>query len=184
MDLTNLPLATCRSEKYTEGLIDLIGHLKGVENMVEIGSYQGESTLIFLENLTTLKKIFAVDPWVNGYCEGDVCSEEYPMEIVEKNFDLRTKNFGNLVKIKKTSEQFSKEIEDLSLDFVYIDGDHRYESCLKDIELWLPKVKKGGFIGGHDYLERCFPGVVRAVSEKLGNPNFIFEDTSWLHIIL
>ncbi|GAG75308.1 unnamed protein product [marine sediment metagenome] len=38
-----------------------------------------------------------------------------------------------------------------NLDFVYIDGNHSYEYVLRDIELYFPKVKEGGVVGGHDY---------------------------------
>jgi predicted O-methyltransferase YrrM len=65
--------------------------------------------------------------------------------------------------IKKTSEEAVKDIAEL-LDFVYIDGNHRYEYAKKDIKLYYPLVKHGGVIGGHDYVF-WKNGVVRAVSE-------------------
>ena len=169
-NLIELTKATCRSEKYTNGLKNLIDTIKdSVETMVEVGSYQGESTIIFAQNMTNLKKIYAVDPWLNGYCPGDVCSDEYPMDVVESNFDIRVSEYPKIIKQKM-----------LSKDFVYIDGDHTYEGCKSDITLWLPKVKKGGYIGGHDYLAICFLGVVTAVDEFFGSPDMTFDDTSWL----
>jgi len=180
-NLTNLPNATCRNDKYTLGLKDLIKDLGiNVETMVEIGSYQGESTIIFHDNIPKLKILHAVDPWINGYAPGDVCSDEYSMETVEKNFDLRTSEFEKIFKHKSTSVNFSKMIDDGSLDFVYIDGDHSYESCKQDIITWLPKLKKGGVIAGHDYLASCFLGVVKAVEEIFGSPDKIYDDTSWI----
>jgi predicted O-methyltransferase YrrM len=183
-DLVSLPNAVCRSEKYRLGLIDLINDLKiPIETMVEVGSYQGESTVIFAEQIKTLKKLYAVDPWKNGYSTGDICSDEYPMDVVESNFDIRIKNYPQIIKQKTTSEEFASQIEDGSLDFVYIDGDHSYESCKKDIETWLPKVKKGGVIAGHDYLAACFLGVVTAVNETFGTPDKNYEDTSWVKFL-
>lgn len=180
-DLIELANATCRSEKYTRGLLDLIQELNGkVQTMVELGSYQGESTAIFAKNLLGLKKLYAVDPWINGYAPGDVCSDEYPMSVVESNFDCRVKDFTFVQKMKMTSQEFVKQIPDSSLDFVYVDANHVYEHCLSDIKLWLPKVKPGGLIGGHDYLVACFAGVVRAVDEVFGRPDMTFIDTSWL----
>lgn len=71
--------------------------------------------------------------------------------------------------MRMTSEQAAPQIKDGSLDFVFIDGDHSYEGTKKDIELWIKKVKPGGFIGGHDYKHEKRPdlgGVTRAWQEK------------------
>jgi predicted O-methyltransferase YrrM len=183
-NLTDLPLATCRNEKYTNGLISLIQDLsKDITSMVEIGSYQGESTIIFYENIPNLKYLHAVDPWVNGYSPGDVCSDDYSMDIVESNFDIRTYGLCNIFKHKATSYEFSKQVEDNSIDFVYIDGDHTYENCKTDLTIWLPKIKKGGVIAGHDYLSTCFMGVVMAVNEIFGKPDKVYEDTSWIKFL-
>jgi hypothetical protein len=45
----------------------------------------------------------------------------------------------------------AKQFTDQSLDFVYIDADHSYESCLADIDAWHPKIRVGGILSGHDY---------------------------------
>jgi predicted O-methyltransferase YrrM len=54
-----------------------------------------------------------------------------------------------------------------SLDFVFIDADHSYEAVKDDIACWKSKVRRGGWLGGHDYNQK-FPGVVRAVDEAFG----------------
>lgn len=54
---------------------------------------------------------------------------------------------------------------DASLDFVFIDADHAYGSVARDIDAWLPKVKPGGVIAGHDHCPD-FPGVIQAVTER------------------
>ena len=51
-----------------------------------------------------------------------------------------------------------------SIDFVFLDGGHAYEQVRADLLAWLPKVKLGGIVAGHDY---DFPGVRRAVAELL-----------------
>jgi uncharacterized Rossmann fold enzyme len=70
----------------------------------------------------------------------------------------------------KDSVEAAREIEDGSLDFVFIDANHTYEACKADVEAWLPKVKPTGFIAGHDYENPGYPswGVKRAVEEVLG----------------
>lgn len=49
-------------------------------------------------------------------------------------------------------------------DFVFIDAAHSYFSVQRDIKDWLPKVRQGGWFGGHDYHPK-FPGVIKAVNE-------------------
>lgn len=48
-----------------------------------------------------------------------------------------------------------------SLDFVFVDADHRETGCFDDIHRWWPKVRVGGWIGGHDYDRPCFDGGVK-----------------------
>jgi len=54
--------------------------------------------------------------------------------------------------IRALSNQVLDLFEDESLDFIYIDGNHTYNSVKEDMELWFPKLKKGGLFAGHDYL--------------------------------
>ena len=65
--------------------------------------------------------------------------------------------------IKKYSVDASKDFEDGSLDFVYIDANHDFDSVMQDLIAWVPKVRKGGIISGHDYYRTRGMGVVPAV---------------------
>ena len=87
--------------------------------------------------------------------------------------------------VKMPSVEAAKLYEDNSLFFVFIDGSHLYEAVKEDILAWLPKVKSGGFIGGHDIdqLEE-FNGVRKAVNELIGPKNIIIYNrgwASWMH---
>jgi hypothetical protein len=64
-------------------------------------------------------------------------------------------------------------------DFVYIDGMHTYDQVKKDIKNYLPFLREGGFIGGHDYADNK-EQVVKAVNEVIGQPDAVFQDTSWI----
>jgi hypothetical protein len=55
--------------------------------------------------------------------------------------------------IRSLSNQSVSLFEDESLDFIYIDGNHSYESVKEDMNIWFPKLKKGGLFAGHDYLK-------------------------------
>ena len=61
------------------------------------------------------------------------------------------------------SVEISKQFKD-EIDVLFIDGDHSYEGCKRDIDAWYPFVKKDGVMLFHDGDESS-PGVVRAVAE-------------------
>lgn len=49
-----------------------------------------------------------------------------------------------------TTDDAARVVDDRSLDFVFIDADHSLAAVKQDIADWLPKVKGGGLISGHD----------------------------------
>jgi hypothetical protein len=57
----------------------------------------------------------------------------------------------------------------------------KYEDVKKDILAWYPKIKKGGFITGHDYT--TFDGVKKAVDELIINQglHYVLEKSYWIH---
>ena len=66
-----------------------------------------------------------------------------------------------------------------SLDLVMIDGNHTYEWVLADIDAYLPLIRPGGVLAGHDYGTPQF-GVTRAVDELLGRRVHHFERVWWV----
>jgi hypothetical protein len=50
------------------------------------------------------------------------------------------------------------------VDFLFIDANHTYEFVRNDIQMWLPKMKPGSVMAGHDY-NMSHPGVIQAVNE-------------------
>jgi hypothetical protein len=75
-----------------------------------------------------------------------------------------------------------KRFKDNIFDLIYVDADHSYEGCLRDIEDWYPKVKKGKFLIGDDYMpyegrhKDIKFGVIEAVNEFVTKNNLrLFE---------
>jgi predicted O-methyltransferase YrrM len=155
-------------------LEEMIQQIENRSIMVEIGSYLGESTMIFAKYFD---KVISIDPYVDNYDPNDIACSFEPFELVYQQFLKNISEFSNIQHIRKTSDAAYKDIE--TIDFVYIDGLHTYDQVKKDISNYMPKIKKDGYIGGHDY-HPVWLGVMRAVEESIGMPDKVFADFSWI----
>jgi len=162
---------------FTCMINQLVDMIPRDSTMIEIGSYMGESTMM-LASSKLFKKIYAIDPHDGKEPFNDYTG--YDWEFVKKEFHLNTRYFDNITLISDFNYNVVDMFDDESIDFIYIDADHEYDSVKRDIELYLPKLKKTGIIGGHDYNENLWEGVFHAVNDILGEPDYIFEDASWL----
>ena len=79
---------------------------------------------------------------------------------------------------RKPSAIAAADFEDDYFDWVYVDGDHTYEGCRQDLELFAPRIRPGGYLAGDDYKLGAWwgDGVIRAVDE--------FRDTSGWELVL
>ena len=84
--------------------------------------------------------------------------------------------------IRDTSTRAAEQIDDRSLDFVYIDADHRFDAVIADLGAWFDKVRDGGIIAGHDYSNPDLPDVQHAVDgffQRLNWPIYHAGDCVW-----
>ena len=132
-----------------------------MENVVEIGSWKGRSTHALLSGCPGT--VWAVDHFLGSEAAPKYAFAEAKVGDIHKVFLKNVGHFKNLKVLKTDSIKASKKFADKSVDMVFVDGDHEYESVKADIGAWLPKAKK--FICGHDY---SFSGVKKAVDELLG----------------
>jgi len=147
--------------------------------MAEIGVWQGRSLcsvakIIKDKNL----QVAAIDTFKGSEGEKEHTSLAEKISILDafKNNILRFGLEKNISIYSMTSASASAAIPNRSLDFVFIDANHSYEYVLQDIKLWLPKVKDGGVIAGHDFLYS--EGVRTAVHETFGN-SFDVQSNLW-----
>ena len=170
------------NHNFTTGLIQLCDEILSPNTvMVEIGSHHGESAAIFLES-GKVKSITCVDP-LDDIHAPDVKSHpahsDTNWEVCQQEILAVLSNSPDSRFIRLPSIEVAQNWPDASLDFVYIDGFHEYDSVLADIKAWLPKIKSSGIMAGHDYIG--FPGVKQAVDELFGKPDKVYLDTSWVH---
>lgn len=149
---------------------------------VEIGCGSGSHTSIMLASHLGLH-LCAIDAWTLPNPAYLAQKESSRARIMSRpgaaaRFKAlvvsRLKRFGGRVKMMEAlSPAVADTFKANSLDFVYIDGDHSGEAVRADIEAWLPKVKPGGYICGHDYDRKKWPGLCEAVdsaARELGSP--------------
>lgn len=110
-------------------------------------------------------KLYCVDLWAQELSLPGM--SQWPQHEHDQNFEVckyRLKGFSNVELLKGSSVKMSRHIPDKSLGFVYIDACHDYNSVRTDLNIWLPKVVRGGVVGLHDYLNTDY-GVNKAVND-------------------
>jgi cephalosporin hydroxylase len=140
--------------------------------LVELGVWKGKSIAFLATEILSLKKkprLFAVDTWAGSDDEPEHQKEVTKLGGPEALYNEFCNNMracgvdGIVHPIQKKSLVAAKMFDDESIDFLYIDASHTYEDVLADIKAWLPKIKKGGVIAGHDIK---WPDVKKAVKES------------------
>ena len=146
----------------------LTGHKRLVG--AEIGVWQGENAEGLFKTLD-IEKLYLVDPY-EGYID-----PTQGVGLVVRDFDgAKNKTKARVdgypaVFIYEKSEDAVTQVKE-ELDFVYIDAAHTFDNALQDIEVWYPKVKKGGMLSGHDF---NIPDVGRAVTEFCSSKEIKFN---------
>jgi hypothetical protein len=142
---------TATSSPSGEGLIEPINKLEGELVGVEVGVCLAHTTEAFAKGIKNLKKLYAVDNYPTFVdWDGSDWNQDRQDLMKKAAQDKMLAHKDKVEFLHVSSEEFVKTIEDESLDFIFIDGDHSFEAALKDFQNYYPKVKKGGIFGGHD----------------------------------
>ncbi len=156
-----------------------------VNKIAEIGVNKGE-TSILLRNLFPQAELYLIDPWS---LSSEYIQSGTPISRKQKHYEkayqaVKTQfehdptvhifRMGSLTASTQTPNDF---------DLVFIDGNHEYMQVKQDITAWLPKVRPGGILAGHDYEPSMpiFDGVKQAVDELFGNQVMLGKDRVWIH---
>ena len=141
------PLAISR----TAGRKDLAALFGGLGYRVgaEIGVWQGR----FSEQLCLANpgvRLICVDPWKAYDDYGDPKNVQARLDEAHRLAMERLRPYDCKIR-RQTSTEAADSVPDGSLDFVYIDGNHGKPYVLADLHAWVPKVRSGGIVSGHDY---------------------------------
>lgn len=146
----------------------------GPVTVAEIGVLRGKLSNVLLSNRPDLT-LYMVDYWQAN----DPASDAYARSVktnkpcgvqtaeqVEDNFDaarsVAARHDGRARLHRCASVDGSMLHHDGTIDLAFIDADHSEQAVAEDITAWWPKVKPGGWLGGHDYETTGMPTGVKA----------------------
>jgi len=146
------------------------------QKIAEIGVFKAATLKRILGHNDLVKEYWAIDPWMQP--SGDV---------IYKGACRFLPFYSQLRILRMTSVEASKLFKNKYLidkryfDLIFIDADHSYKAVKEDIISWIPHVKIGGMLCGHDYGGRK-KGVKVAVDEMFGNDIELISDI-WIRRI-
>lgn len=156
-------------------------------HFVEIGSWKGRSAAFMCVEIANSGKSIrfdCVDTWqgsdvhqAGGAFEDPDCTSG---NLLHKFYDNMRPAKGMFNALVMTSTDAAILYANKSLDFVFIDADHEYPSVIQDISAWLPKIKTGGYLAGHDY----FYGPVRLAVDELLPQAVPYPHGCWITKVL
>ncbi len=158
----------CKVMPHREAILDNLP--KGM-TIAEVGVAFGALSREIIDRCNP-ERLYLIDSWDSDrYASG--------LQEVRAKFKERIARAEIIIRQGSSTGVLSK-FPDRSLDFVYIDTDHSYETTAKELLIAAGKVKEGGRIGGHDYcvgnVFKPWPyGVIEAVGEFCNEQNWGFE---------
>lgn len=141
-----------KTNKSRIDLLDIINYNYPNGRGIEIGVFKGEFSKEILSKWGGT--LYLVDVWRPlGEEYEDASNHILHLDAYAETMQ-NIKGFEDRgIMIRANSKFASEMFGDNSLDFIYIDANHAYDFVVEDISLWFPKLKKGGILAGHDYID-------------------------------
>ena len=163
---------------YPKLYSEMVKKFSSGSTFVEVGVWKGKSAsymAVEIANSNKDIKFYCVDNWLGSI------EHQNNLEL-PKLFEIFTSNMSSLrdyyIPIKMDSIESAKKFEDNSLEFVFIDASHEYEDVKNDISAWLPKVKNGGILAGHDYHHPPIKEAIKYHQLKIESRT---DEDCWIH---
>ena len=156
------------SPDQAERLYRAAASTRAGDQIVEIGSFQGRSTIVLAYGAPTGVAVVAIDPHA-GNDRGPQEIEGYAQQAAgdheQFNANLAAAGVADRVRhVRQFSDTAHSEVEGL-IDVLYIDGAHRYTPARADIVDWGARVAPGGTMLIHDSFSSV--GVTLAILREL-----------------
>jgi predicted O-methyltransferase YrrM len=161
-----------------------IDMLKNGSTIVEVGCWLGKSSCYLAERIKKSGKkinLFCVDIW--DYTDDDpyynTFRELHPNLYQAFLSNVEELGFSKIIKpLQGNSSVVSQTFHDESIDFIFLDGNHHSPWIDEDIKLWFPKLKYGGCMAGHDFIDSS--DVNRAVNDFF-KKKVRSDGSCWIH---
>ena len=167
-------------EKTFETRTEMIKSLPKGMKVAELGVFKGDFSKEIFETMNPAE-LYLIDIFngIMGSGDRDGNNMEY-INLNEHYVSLENHfvSSPNVKLLKGTTLNQMSTFENDYLDIVYIEASHEYLDVKNDLEISYHKVKSGGYILGHDYEPKRFPGVVNAVNEFCNKYNLSVNSLS------
>jgi O-methyltransferase len=161
--------------------IDLIDNLITKNGIyAEIGIFKGDFSQVILDKLNP-KKLVLIDLFSGEVGSGDQDGNNMSYVDLDEEFKKLLEKYKSDKRVeilKGDSSSLLNSYPNNYFDMIYIDGDHSYDGCKKDLDVAYKKCKINGYICGHDYemnMDKASTsyvfGVNRAVNEFIQKNN-------------
>jgi hypothetical protein len=148
-----------------------------------VGVYKGDFSELILE--CEPRKLHLIDPWkfepdpayAGSWYGGPLGQSQAKMDGIYMSVVNRFRSAiqEDIVEIHRdTSAECCSQFPDNYFDWIYIDGNHQYEFVKRDLEMFVPTVKRHGLIAGDDYGVPGWweDGVTKAIDEAISSGRF------------
>lgn len=138
--------------KHRTQVADLIKSMES-PRVCEVGVRHGSFLKFIVQD--NISEAYGVDIWQNTEVNGQN-DNLYSQKELDQQYQMVLDLFLGNEKVKimrEFSDKASESFPDEYFDFIYLDADHTYEGIKRDLNCWYPKVKNGGILSGHDYID-------------------------------
>ncbi|KAG2491639.1 hypothetical protein HYH03_010010 [Edaphochlamys debaryana] len=127
---------------------------KGFKTGVELGVQRAWFSAHNLYHWTSCEKYYLVDAWAHQVNYEDLANVDQSKqnEIYNEAVTNLAAYASKTVFLRNYTNDAIKYIPD-NVDFVYVDARHDYCGVMEDLKLYWPKIRVGGIMAGHDYLD-------------------------------